>query len=285
VTKTKQAPAPDAQTERKRRLSTSLLLFLVALLSITAATVAWFTIADRTLVRAMNMEVTSGANLRFDLDAHSRFEQYVKTLYFSQISQRISQEQGFDMQEVPLEPVTTEDVETFTLENGTVVESDSGAYLTFTLHFMAAQDMLVHLTSASTAGSSDGTAITSSASTLPSAMRISFTADGVTYVYDPGLGDTSTEESYGKTFGLADGSQMVLSDDNAMFYLKAEVDKPVVVHVWLEGTDENCTDDLRGADYSIRLRFVGTDEENNLLDGADYGPNDSDDNEPEASES
>jgi hypothetical protein len=189
------------------------------------------------------------------------------------------------MQEVPLEPVTTEDVETFTLENGTVVESDSGAYLTFTLHFMAAQDMLVHLTSASTAGSSDGTAITSSASTLPSAMRISFTADGVTYVYDPGLGDTSTEESYGKTFGLADGSQRVLSDDNAMFYLKAEVDKPVVVHVWLEGTDENCTDDLRGADYSIRLRFVGTDEENNLLDGADYGPNDSDDNEPEASES
>jgi hypothetical protein len=257
VTKTKQAPVPDAQTERKRRLSTSLLLFLVALLSITAATVAWFTIADRTLVRAMNMEVTSGANLRFDLDAHSRFEQYVKTLYFSQISQRISQEQGFDMQEVPLEPVTTEDVETFTLENGTVVES----------------------------GSSDGTAITSSTSTLPSAMRISFTADGVTYVYDPGLGDTSTEESYGKTFGLADGSQMVLSNDNAMFYLKAEVDKPVVVHVWLEGTDENCTDDLRGADYSIRLRFVGTDEENNLLDGADYGPNDSDDNEPEASES
>jgi hypothetical protein len=271
VTTTKKVPDPETQTGRKGRLSTSLLLFLVALLSLVAATVAWFSIADNTLVRSMSMEVTSGANLRFDLDAHAQFEDYVKTLSFAQISQRISQEQGFDMTAVPLEPVTTQDGDTFTLESGTVVDAGSGAYLTFTLHFMAAEDMVVHLTSASTAGASDGTAITSSTSALPSAMRISFTADGVTYVYDPGLGDTSGQESYGKTFGLADSSQMVLSGDNALFSLQAQVDKPVVVHIWLEGTDENCTDGLRGADYSIRLRFVGTDEENNLLDGADYG--------------
>jgi hypothetical protein len=264
-------PELHQQRERRHRFSTSILLLLLALVSVTAATVAWFTIADRTMVRSMNMEVTSGSNLRFDLDAHSSFDQYVKTLYFSQIAQRIQTESGFDMQSVPLEPVTTEDVMTFTLEDGTVVSDESGAYLTFTLHFMAAEDMTVHLTSADSTGSGgDGTAITSSNSALPSAMRIAFTVDDATYVYDPWLGNTGQTESFGRTFGLGTGENMVLSGDNALFSLKAGVDKSVLVHVWLEGTDESCTDDLRGADYSIRLRFVGTDEQNRLLDGADY---------------
>lgn len=264
----------EEKQTRPGHLSTSVLLLLLALVSVTAATVAWFTIADSTLVRSMNMEVTAGADLRFDLDEHESFDQYAKTLYFAQIAQRILAEQGFDMQSIPLEPVTTEDAVTFTLEDGTVVSDSSGAYLTFTLHFMAAKDMLVHLTSASSADGGDGTAITSSNSDLPGAMRIAFTVDGQTYVYDPGLGSTSYTESFGKTFGLGTGSAMVLNDDNAMFYLKALEDKPVLVHVWLEGTDGACTDDLRGGDYSICLRFVGTDSNNDLLDGAEYSEND-----------
>ena len=42
----------------------------------------------------------------------------------------------------------------------------------------------------------------------------------------------------------------------------------MVLRVWLEGTDEACTDELRDMDYSIRLRFVGTDENGNLLEDA-----------------
>ena len=52
----------------RKLLTTSVLLALLALVSVTAATVAWMTIADRTRVRSMRMEITSGANLRFDLD-------------------------------------------------------------------------------------------------------------------------------------------------------------------------------------------------------------------------
>ena len=52
------------------------------------------------------------------------------------------------MKDTLLEPVTTADEEVFTYENGAVVSDTSGAYLTFTLHFMAEKDMLVHLTSA-----------------------------------------------------------------------------------------------------------------------------------------
>jgi hypothetical protein len=255
--------------KRNRSLYTSVLLVLLAVVSVTAATVAWFTIADSTRVRSMSMEITSGSSLRFDLDAHEEFDDYVKTLTFDQIADRILKEQGFDMREVPLDPVTTSDVLEFTLENGTVVEEDSGSYLTFTLHFMAQEDMVVHLTTENSSAGNDGTQISSDNSDLAPAMRISFTVGSDIYIYDPGMDATSVTQGSIKTFGLPSADQMVLDESNAMFFLTANVDQPVTVHVWLEGTDERCTDALRGADYAIRLRFLGTDRENRALDGTE----------------
>ena len=249
--------------DTRKLAMTSLLLALLALASIVTATTAWLTIADRTRVRSMRMEITSGANLRFDLDPHDSFDQYVKTLSFQQIAQRIAQEKGFDPANTPLTPVTTQDCVVFTLEDGS--EAKTGDYLEFTLHFMATQDMVVHLTSAPDAEGTGGTRISSEVASLASAMRVSFTAEE-TSVYAPGLGDTSQQVPGGRGFGLPDGSAMTYHQGNALFRLEKEVDKPVTVRIWLEGTDENCTDDLRGADYSIQLRFVGTDENGNLLD-------------------
>lgn len=264
----KREASKDSKSGRQMA-HTSLLLALLAFVSVTAATVAWFTIADYTKVKSMNMEITSGANLRFDLNAHETFEEYVKTLSFGQIAARIIQDKGFDMRKVPLEPVTTSDCSTFTLENGTVVNSKEGLYLEFVLHFMAKQDMIVHLSSANSSGQKDGTLISSANPDLPRAMRISFTVDNQTDIYDPGMGNTSTVSGKTKTFGLPAAGNMTYNSGNELFSLKADTNQPVVVHIWLEGTDEACTDELRGADYSIQMRFVGTDEDGNVLDGAD----------------
>ena len=246
----------------RSRLYTSVLLALLALVAVTAATVAWFSIADNTKVKSMSLDIVSGVDLRMDLDPHESLEQYVKTLSFDQIDERIQKEKGFSMKETPLEPVTTQDEETFTFENGTVAESTSGVYLEFTLHFMAAKDMVVHLTSAdSSSGAEDGTEITSENTALPSSMRISFAADGKTWIYDPGMGNISVTEGNAKTFGLPAKDAMDLNDDNAMFSMEEGINKEVKVHIWLEGTDPACTDGLKGADYAIRLRFTGTDED------------------------
>ena len=43
-------------------------------------------------------------------------------------------------------------------------------------------------------------------------------------------------------------------------------DKAVLVHIWLEGTDPLCTDELKSAEYAIRLRFTGTDSSNQAFD-------------------
>ena len=252
----------------KKRMYISILLSMLALVGVTAATVAWFSIADNTRVRTMSLDIMADVSLRMDLDAHSTIDQYVKTLSFRQIGNRIQQEKGFSFLDTPLQPVTTSDQSTFTFENGSVADPRSGAYLEFTLHFMAEKDMTVHLTSANSSdGTLDGTLISSRNAALPEAMRISFTADGKTWVYDPGMGNTSDSSSGASVFGLPSAEAMTTSDDNAMFDLKQGVDKPVLVHIWLEGTDPVCTDELRSSDYEIRLRFTGTDENGRSFSG------------------
>ena len=254
-------------TEAGRRLYLSILLVLLAAISITAATAAWFTIADFSRVRSLGLEIHSGSNLRFDLDPHSQLSDYVKPLSFAKISQRIKRDQGFDMKDTFLEPVTTRDCKSFSLEDGTVVQAETGAYLEFVLHFMAGEDMIVHLTSENSGDGNDGTRVTSEDPQLVDAMRISFTSDGKTVVYQPGNAKGDSLQNGIRSFGLPSADRMVYTDENALFSLKENQNLPVTVRVWLEGTDAACTDALRGAEYSIQLRFEGTDENNISLDG------------------
>lgn len=260
------------------RLQMTLLLFFMALASVVAVTVAWMSIADNGRIRSMNIDITAGISMKFDLDEHDSVSDYTETLSFDQIAERIKQDFGYDVKEIPLEPVTSRDAVSFRLEDNTVVPEKDGKYLTFTLHFMSMEDMVVHLTTKTEDGQ-EGTVIRSDNPDVPQAMRISFTADGETYIYDPGMGNGSSTSGNVKTFGLPSGSDMEYNDHNSMFRLTAEEDKEVFVHVWLEGNDPSCTDDIKGASYQISLRFQGTDEENNPLDEEDrYSETEGDNN-------
>ena len=73
----------------RNRLYTSILLVLLAFVAVTAATVAWFSIADRAKVKTMSLDIIADADMRMDLDPHSTIDQYVKTLSFEQIAERI----------------------------------------------------------------------------------------------------------------------------------------------------------------------------------------------------
>ena len=262
------------------RLQMTLLLFLIAMASVVAVTVAWMSIADNGRIQSMNIDITTGISMKFDLDEHSSISDYTETLSFNQIADRIRRDLGYDMKEVPLEPVTSTDAVSFRLENGTVVPERDGTYLTFKLHFMSMEDMVVHLTT-KTEDNQEGTVIRSDNTNVPQAMRISFTTDGKTYIYDPGMGNVSTTSGAVKTFGLPSGDRMEYNDHNAMFRLTAEEDKEVLVHVWLEGNDPSCADDIKGASYQIALRFQGTDEDNKPLDEKDRYSESKGDNETE----
>ena len=53
----------DNKTARSR-LYTSVLLVLMAFVAVTAATVAWFSIADRAKVKTMSLDIIADADLR-----------------------------------------------------------------------------------------------------------------------------------------------------------------------------------------------------------------------------
>jgi len=257
----------NVQNSSFRQIYTTILVFVLALVAIASVTAAWFSIANRTRVHSMSLDVTAGPALRFDLDEHDAFEDYLKTLSFDQIAERVQRELGYDMHTAEMKPVTTEDGAVFTLRNGTVEPNTSGAYWEYTLHFMGSRDMTVHLTSADSGSDvRDGTRITSDNAKLPPSMRISFTADGQTVVFDPGMGDFSVISGKVRNFGLPSAGNMVYNNNSILFNLSQYVDKTVVVRIWLEGTDEDCTDDIKQADFAIRLRFAGTDADGNSLE-------------------
>ena len=200
-----------------RELTIALLVLLIAAGCATAATMAWFSIADYARIRSMNVQITTGAALRFDLDAHPALEDYVTTLGFEEITARIQRERGFDAAETPLEPVTTNNYDTFTFEDGDPADPGSGAYLDFTLHFFSANDTWVHLTSANSKGSADGTRVTAEPAQLLQAMRLAFTSEGQTAVYTPGAARAASNPGGAKLFDLPAAEAMQLTEGSVHF--------------------------------------------------------------------
>ncbi len=100
---------PDKREDLRHRLATTVLLVLFALVAIAMATFAWFSIADHAKARSLALTANAGNALRFDLDAHDSFDQYVSTLGFDQISARIASENGVNKDTSKLQPVTTSD--------------------------------------------------------------------------------------------------------------------------------------------------------------------------------
>ncbi len=245
----------NREQETRRRLAVTLVLAGLALVAVAMSTFAWFSIADSAKVRSLAIEMNTDGSLRFDLDAHERFTDYVITLGFDQITSRIGSEQGMDVDASSLQPVTSSDGQTFSFENGGEASASTGAFLEFTLHFISLQDSVVRLTGQDGEDGAQGTAFLSSASdSLPLAMRMSFTADGQTWIYDPNVAAGSAAQGAATTFGL-DANEATAA--SSMFSLTAEQDKSVLVRIWLEGTDSNCTNSIKGADYSVSMRFEG----------------------------
>ena len=161
--------------EYRNTVRKTVLLMMLALVGISGISFAWFTLADFTKLSTMRLDITNGSNLRFDLVAHEDIEDYYKTLSVEQIRDYVLSDHGYDLTTTPLEPVTTADYEHFTFEKGEAADIRSGVYVEFPLHFMAAKDMYVHLTSENSPGNTDGTQISADDPRLVESLRICFT--------------------------------------------------------------------------------------------------------------
>ena len=222
----------------------SMLIFLLALASITGATYAWFTLSSSVRLHNMTLNIIDNDALRIDIQAHEQIEQYFQELDGNVVLEASASKE--------LYPVSSTDGTNFYDEDGTFNTDTVNTYLEVPLHFMSTRDMYVHLSGKGQSESGEGTNV-SGTQGVEQALRISFTADGTTKIYEP----------YGASWGTfsLEGVQSYREDDT-LFFIEKEKDKTVIMRVWIEGTDPQCTDELRKALYEIELYFAGTDENN-----------------------
>lgn len=286
------------QQSHSRRLSaklkTSLLLLVLALIAITTATYAWFTITTAGKVNEMSLQVTTGDKLGLSTSYQTDITQYENTITTEMVDNKLKAAFGYTvgLADLKLAPLTSGNGKQLYTRGAnkaqnpvaSSAESDRN-YLELELWVMGTREMYVYLTTEDSAtGAGDGTLIQGDTAKnggtqnrVAEAVRLSFT------VYTDGTGNAQ-DTQYGKliyepqkqtavalsgqaakdggstqdTFDLAGG-------DKLLFRLEANAPRRVVLRLWLEGEDPQCTNgqmgiNIENAWLNARLRFVAKDE-------------------------
>ena len=252
-----------AQLRIKRR--TTFLLSVIALLVLTTATLAWFTLNTFASVDNIQMNITTGVDLRVDTENHGNdISQYQKVITADMINSWLTSNNYDTMANQLLDPVTTTAGTTFTYENGSSASAND-AYLEFKLWFIASKPMWVHLSSETASALDNATTSVTTTSTgekadVVRAIRISFEDSGTAAIYEPNAGTAVNGQT---TFDLP--SPMVYSNSTRLFYLEELTPKQITIRLWAEGNDPECDNDVQEADLAVDLLFNGTDENNNTF--------------------
>jgi hypothetical protein len=251
--------------KRKRLIA---FLSILAVLGLTTATYAWFTVNTFAGVEDFELDIATGEDLRISMENHgSDIEQYVHVLTNPMIDSYL-RKYDTSIKDMILSPVTTTNGRDYTFQHGSKA-SENKAYLEFKCWFIATTDMYVHLT---TEGTDDdehahilGTSVTTSSpapqSDVVKAIRMSFDTDDGYKTYEPNKGTPATRLT---TFDLPKGT-MDYNDSNQLFHLDKLTPKQATLRLWAEGEDPECDNDVQRANLKIELSFLGCDENGNPI--------------------
>ena len=251
-----------AQARIKRK--TTFMLCVIALLVLITSTLAWFTLNSFASVENIQMDITTGVDLRVDMENHGPdIELYKKTITNEMINSYLRSNGDYTLADQLLDPVTTRNGIAFESEHGATRTAGKNSFLEFDCYFIASTDMWVHLSS-DDANDFEGTSVTTTETGLKAeviqAIRVGFEEDGATpaAIYEPNkVGGAVNGQS---TFDLS--VPMNYTNDTRLFHLNELEPKKVTVRVWAEGNDPQCDDDVQRANLNVSLLFSGTDENN-----------------------
>lgn len=249
---------------RKRRKRLIVFVALITLLSMTTATVAWFTVNTFAGVDNLDIKISMSAQLKVGMEDYGTdLERYTKVITNEMVDSYL-QKQGKRLEDIMLDPVTTTDGTRFTNQRGGEREPNDRSYLEFECYFIATEDMWVHLTTESADDNEDsGTKVTTT-STGPKAdvvncARVDFSTErNGTAIYEPNRGTPVNGQS---TFDLPSGT-MQYSDNTRLFHLEQLTPTKATIRIWVDGEDPQCDDDVQDAQLGVQLSFVGCDENN-----------------------
>ena len=217
------------KNKKKLRKRRALIVFLsiLAILGMSTATFAWFTVNTFAGIDNFELKISMGEDLRVSMENHgSDIKQYVKII---------------------TNPISKKN-------------SD---YLEFECYFIATREMWVHLSTEAFEDNGKrvtGTRVTTASpapqSDVVKAMRMDFQTASDLATYEPNKGTPVTRLT---TFDLPSGT-MNYSNSNRLFHLDKLTPTKTTIRLWLEGEDPECDNDIQGADLKIQLAFVGCDE-------------------------
>ena len=253
-----------AQLRIKRK--TTFMLGVIALLVLVTATMAWFTLNSFSSIENIQLNITTGVDLRVDMVNHGpgedNFQLFKKTITAEMVDQYLAERDKVPLAEQLLDPVTTSDGIAFFGEHGSPRVPNQNSYVEFECYFVGSRDMWVHLSSL---GNDDfpGTSVTTTETGLRAeiieAVRVSFEKEGdAAAIYEPNRGTPVNGQT---TFDLP--RPMVYSNSTQLFWLNEYEPVKVTIRIWAEGNDPQCDDDVQSAELDINLLFSGTDENNN----------------------
>lgn len=249
--------------KRKTKLKTVVLLFLIALLTLSTATLAWFTLNTFSAVDKLEMQVTTGADLRVAIEnLGTDISKYYKVLTNEMVNQHL-RTANTEISKILLDPLTSSDGVNLFTQKHVQKAGNTGGYLEFPIYFIASKEMYVHLTTdgveeQNMPGTSVTTTETGIKADVVNAVRVSFApVDDAVKIYEPNKGTPVANQS---TFDIS--KPMNYSNATRFLHLDPLSPKQVMVRVWIEGEDPQCDDDIQSAQLTVALTFCGTDENN-----------------------
>lgn len=259
------------QKNRKRlRKRKKIIAFLsiIAILGMSTATFAWFTVNTFVGVQDFELDIATGEDLRVSMENHgSDIDKYVHVVTNSMIDSYLKKD-NTSLKDMILSPVTTNNGTKYTFQHGAPATANQ-SYLEFKCWFIATTDMYVHL---STEGTDDdehdhitGTKVSTKESAPKSdivkAIRMSFDDKSKYKTYEPNKGRKVTDLT---TFDLPSG-KMDYNDSNQLFHLEKLTPRQVTMRLWAEGEDPECDNDVQRSSFKIQLSFLGCDENGNPI--------------------
>lgn len=274
----------DERFQIKYRIHLLFTLAALALIAMTTATYAWFSLSAKVKVNQLEMEISSGPILRIDTVNHGDdYEQYKSEVTLDMVSAQISEKFGVLFDDIALQPLTTGNCINYYTQRANIRgeaanEPNAGGYIMYDLYLISDKDMWVHLTSENSLnGKVDGTAILpldadAEKTQITQCIRVSFTMEnGDVLVYEPNkngdtqlLGRAAQESANGilNSIDLPTSENMDYTNHTRLLKLTANKVQKVTVRIWAEGEDAQCTNAVQKARFLARFKFQGTDDLN-----------------------
>ncbi|MBQ4521464.1 MAG: hypothetical protein IJA10_00720 [Lachnospiraceae bacterium] len=270
-------------------------ILLIMMVLITVGTFAWFSVSNSPRVQNLALVADHAGNLQIADDLGTGPGTYGDVL-------DLATAEGADyMESVRLSPVTTTDGATFYAPNydsantvSSVTEITDHSELINTYIYEKSFYLKASSGDGSTGsgtsyevalvGPGNGVDIgsyilrdgTDGSDTAAYAVRISFTVNGNTYIYEPNCEvhntdtDTAThavDSTYGKYSAFQQNSSGVFLDpgtgnSKVLFTIQENVDTKVTMRVWLEGTDDDCANSVGATMIKGQIQFISNEVTN-----------------------